>query len=144
MKTEHLVECTQRDTDAQFFSCLVHVTDHPTHMRWLEAQRLKMFELCCTFAHPKSHLFTTCFIVHSLMYLTHFLPFCSTPPPTQNSLPNTGIRMNPSATPRGGCCVAAWSNKALLQPRAVLFQCSVIDYQVMWMKAMMNMMPMLC
>ena len=46
--------------------------------------------------------------------------------------------MNPSATPRGGCCLAAWSNKALLQPRAVLFQRSVIDYQVMWMKAMMN------
>ena len=36
VKTEHLVECTERDSDAHF-SCLAHVTDHPTHMRWLEA-----------------------------------------------------------------------------------------------------------
>ena len=40
-----------RDTDA----CVVHVPDHPTHV-------------CCSFAHPKSHPLTTCFIVHSLMY----------------------------------------------------------------------------
>ena len=32
-KTEHLVVCTERDTDAHFLSCLAHVTDHLTHMR---------------------------------------------------------------------------------------------------------------
>ena len=69
---------------------------------------VRMFELRCTFAHPKSHPYTTCFIVHSMMYLTHFLLFLPHHL-LQTSLPSAGIRMNPSA-----CCLAAWPNKALL------------------------------
>ena len=33
------------------------------------------FGMCCTLAHPNSHPLTTCFIDHSLMCLTLFLPF---------------------------------------------------------------------
>ena len=61
-----------------------------------------MFELCCTFAHPESHPFTTRFIDHILMCLILLLLFCPTPPPTQTSLPSTRTRMHPSAPPRGG------------------------------------------
>ena len=36
VKTEHLVASTERDTDAHFFSCHAHVTDHQTHMRLVQ------------------------------------------------------------------------------------------------------------
>ena len=62
---------------------------------------VRMFELRCTFAHPKSHPYTTCFIVHSMTYLTHFLPFLPHHL-LQTSLPSAGIRMKPTATPSGG------------------------------------------
>ena len=61
------------------------------------------FGMCYTFAHLKSHPLTTCFIDHSLMCLTHFLPFCSAPPSTsQTPMPMTGIRRSPFATSHGG------------------------------------------
>ena len=60
--------------------------------------------MCCTFAHLKSHPLTTCFIDHSMMCLTHFLPFVPhhlrLSPPT--ALPMTGIRRSPCATPHEG------------------------------------------
>ena len=58
---------------------------------------------CCALDRRSSHAPTTCFISHSLMCLTHFLPFCSTSPPSApTALPMTGIRKSPCATPLDG------------------------------------------
>ena len=73
-----------------------------------------MFQLCRTFAHPKSrpvhHMFH-----RTLLDVLDSLPsFCSTPPPTQTSLPMTGIRMSSQVLRAEACCLAAWSNRALI------------------------------
>ena len=48
-------DSTLRRHRRAFFSCLAHVTDHPTHLRWLKSLGLKMFDLRRTFALPNIH-----------------------------------------------------------------------------------------
>ena len=61
-----------------------------------------MLHFCTSQKSPILHMFH-----RTLFHVLDAFPFfCSTPPPTQTSLPNTGIRMNPSATPRGGMMFA--------------------------------------
>ena len=93
---------TERFVARTIFLSVAHTSPSHAPACGSRAWRIK-FGMCCTSAHLKSHPLTACFIDHSLMCLTHFLPFCSTPPPsTPTSLPKTGIRRSLCATLHGG------------------------------------------
>ena len=112
VKPEHLVVCTERDTDAHFFSCLAHVTDHQdvdwsrvqlesrsihlmSHGTLLESQFSAPWPFCSFLSTPFCDLHTeSC---------GHFI---------------LAESFNESETPaqprKEACCLAAWPNKALL------------------------------
>ena len=95
MKTEHLVART-------FFLSVAHF-DHHTHLRVAQGPDGSCLGCVALLRTLKSHPLTPCFIDHSLVCLTHFLPFCSTPPQsTSIALPMTGIRRSSCVTPHGG------------------------------------------
>ena len=107
VKRGHFVVGTERDTDAHFFSCPAHVTDHQTHMRLAQGY----VDCLSPHAHPKSliRLMFRCTSLEShFSSPTPFSLFRSTLFPTQTpdsiippSLLNSSTSPKPCATPQG-------------------------------------------
>ena len=102
-----------RDTDAHFFSCCAHVTVRAGHV--INAHALAQGHVDCLSlrAHQKS--LVRLMLRRTLLDVPDRFPsFCSTPPPTQSSLLNTGMSMNRCATPSGSLFFGRVAEQSLL------------------------------
>ena len=107
VKTEHLDVSAEPDTDAHFFSCHAHVTDHQTHRRLAEGY----VDCLSPRAHQKSliRLMFRCTLLESPSSSPNpFSSFCSTPFLTQTPdsisppfLLYSSTSPKPCATPQG-------------------------------------------